>query len=294
MKNPGRTAIALILLILSIPPPTGAGDDIREVSAMWEDFVAALRRGDYRAAHGLFSPESRAALPYPDFAREYGPLSAAREAVLARPESRSTRLEGDWAEIECQGTNPGSGRRFRIVASAVKNVDVWSLVAGRNEARERLEAAAREVIRTCSAWRGLPDAAQKLARLVETGTGGPVFTSYRFETDGRDFRAIPQGQGLRPFHLDAWGMVRPGTSSANIQPLAASPGGNDMPPSILAIPPIPPPPSAPATGLPELSEPPAGPAGLTGGLPELPPPAPAPRTVGIYDQEPLTLPDSIR
>ncbi|MCC8191381.1 MAG: nuclear transport factor 2 family protein, partial [Planctomycetes bacterium] len=137
----------LLLLVLSTTRPTPAGDDIQAVTAVWADFAAALRRGDYRNAHGLFSAESRAALPYAEFVREYAPLSAAREMVVARQESLSTRVDGDWAVLAYGGHSPTTGRRFRVDVALVRNGGRWGVVAARNEAVERLEAEARTFLR---------------------------------------------------------------------------------------------------------------------------------------------------
>lgn len=268
-----RLLTALFLLLAGLCP---AGDDIQTVGALWNDFVAALRRGDYRAAHALFSEQSREALPYAAFVREYGPLSAAREMVLLRPESQSTRLEQDWAEISCVGIHPGTGQPIRIGAAAVKNRDAWGLVAARNETRERLEALARGALRQAGRLRGDPAAGRLLAEWAERNAGGnPVFRAYRFETDGTLFRALPRepGQGLRAFHLDGWDMVQPGAvASAPVVPAAAA-----VPPQPAAPPPAPavPAPRAATNGLPELTEPlfaPPFPDTLDE-MPEPPPPA---------------------
>jgi hypothetical protein len=282
-----------MMLCLSLPLSAGAVDDIQAVSALWDDFLSALRRGDYRSGHEMFSPESRAALPFLEFAREYGPLSAAREAVLAKPESRSARVEGDWAEIVSLARDPASGGRRRVVVAAVRNQGVWSLVAGRNEGRERLEAAARAVLGLAASRRGQPGAAKWLEDLAAAGR--PVFQHYRFQTNGRDFRAIPQASGLRAFYLDAWGEARPGAGSAPVPaPLPDVPGKG-----IVSPPPFPLPPEAGAPAAP----PPAGrlPAG-NGGLPELsePPPSPEPGDLpeppnggGLAGPEWFSLPDAI-
>ena len=286
----GKILFGLIVsLALSISLPIPAGDDIRAITSLWDDFLAALRRGDYPAAYALFSHESRQALPYADFTRRYGPLSAAREAVLARPESRSARVEGDWAEIASSGVWPDSGRRFRIVAAAVKNQDSWSLVAAGSETRERREAAAREVLRTAAAWRGLPDAAARLAKLVATGSNRQVFRDFVFQTDGNHFRALPQASGLRAFHLDPWGAVRPGANDGDLQALPATPAAQAKNrPAALPLPSPPAPP--PANGLPELAEPPfpSGP----GELPE-PPAFPVTRRP-LADPEAVSLPERIQ
>lgn len=207
--------LLLTALFLVFAGMGSAVDDIQAVGALWNDFVAALRRGDYRAAHALFSEQSREALPYVAFVREYGPLSAARELVLLRPEGQSTRLEEDWAEISSAGTRPGTGQVIRIGAAAVKNHGVWGLVAARNETRERLEALARGVLRRAGRLRGDPAARRTLEDwAVREAGNSPVFRAYHFETDGMQFRALPRERGLRAFHLDDWGMVQSGAAAS--------------------------------------------------------------------------------
>ena len=285
--------IALMLLFFVMSSPAArAGDDMQIVAALWSDFVQALRRGDYVHAHALFSPESRNALPYQDFVREYGPLSSARELVLARPETFSTRLDGDWAEVVYAGINPGSGRNFRIGVAAVRNQQAWRLVAARNEAPERIEAAARGVLRRIAEWRGNPEAARLarefLASLAET----PVAENYRFAAAGTFFSALPARQGLRAFHVDAWGTVREGTPGAGgtVRELPAMPPAVAAPAKAPAAAPVPA--ALPLVdGLPEMREPPATAASMMPGeLPEPPPPAP----VRVAEPERVELPDTIR
>ncbi len=311
-----RLVLILILILFLFAPSLPAGDDIQAVGALWNDFVAALRRGDYRAAHGLFSPESRAAMPYGDFVREYGPLSIAREMILARPESQSTRLDRDWAEIAYAGTSPGAGRPFRVGVSAVRNAGAWGLVAARNEENERSEAAARAFLAEASAWRGSPEAGRRLEGAIAAGGANPLFVRYRFETDGDVYRALPKSPGLRAFHTDAWGVVKQGADPAPpapppppdpIAPIARAAraplpelGETPLPPPPL---PPPPPPARPTVnGLPELSEPPLPIPGAPPGMgempePPLPPPPPPPadggKTPGGREVQEVFLPDTI-
>ncbi|MDR2390963.1 MAG: nuclear transport factor 2 family protein [Planctomycetota bacterium] len=285
----GKTLLKLIFFLLpSMAISTSAGDNIRMVTSLWDDFLAALRRGDYPAAYALFSTESREVFPYSDFSRHYGPLSAAREAVLARPESRSVRVEGDWAEIANSGVWPDSRRRFRVVAAAVQNQGSWCLVAAESEVRERQEAAAREVLRTAAAWRGLPDAAERLAELVAAGSDQPAFRDFVFQTDGDHFRALPKAPGFRAFHLDSWGAIRPGANPGGLQPLPKTPAA-PMKTQPVTVPAPPPPASSPSNGLPELAEPP-----FLSGPGELPEPPAFPVTRPFPDPEAVFLPERIQ
>ena len=202
-------SLCLSLVVLCLPTTAQAEDEFQMVSAVWTDFVSALRRGDYRRAHNLFSAESRAAMPYPQFAAEYGPLSVAREMVLARPESMSTRVEGDWAEITYSGANPTGGQPFRIGAALVRNQGSWGLVAARNEEIERLEAAARDLLRQMGQWRRQNELAEKLVALSSTDAN-PMARFYRFEVAGATVGAQPLQTGLRAFYLDGLGTVRTG------------------------------------------------------------------------------------
>ncbi|MDR3077987.1 MAG: hypothetical protein LBV15_04405, partial [Planctomycetota bacterium] len=257
------------------------------------------------------SSESRAALPYDDFVREYGPLSAAREMVLAKPESRTTRVEGDWAEITNSGILPESGRRLNLGVAAVKNQGTWRLVAARNEAAERVESLARSILRLAAAWRGWPDAGERLKELAaaETAKNNPVFVRYRFEAGGGSFYAIPLRPGLRHFHVDAWGEIRSGLSVLGHPALGT--GASQSAPAVsgrnqpnyggaLPHPQILPSGSAAsalaasrkeeAGGLPELSEPPAN----QSELPELAEPAKIIAAPAFEPDLAIPLPDAIR
>ncbi|MCL2001248.1 MAG: hypothetical protein FWG74_07415 [Planctomycetes bacterium] len=289
-------------LLLLAASPLSAGDDIHAVGMLWKDFSAALRRGDYHTAHGLFSAESRAAMSYAEFIREYSPMSAAREILLTKPESQSTRLEPDWAEIAYSGVITGTGRPFRVVVSVVKNNGVWGLVAARNEAVERLEAAARAVLAEFYARRDDPAAQRQMKEWSAPGmNGNPVFNRYRFETNGEYFRALPVGHGLRTFHVDKLGMVKPGTFAAAsspppAQPLSSSVMNQALPPKPDEIPNLSPAPARPIlNGLPELTEPPPFPATPPGleEMPEPPPPSREEKAPFGREVEEVFLPDTI-
>lgn len=331
MPKPSVFSIALFAACLAVAAAP-AGDDIGLATEVWNGFVASVRRGDYPDAHRRFSAESRSVMPYAEFVSEYGPLSAAREMVLARPESLATRLDGDWAEISYGGVNPGSGRRFKVGVSLVKNEGAWGLVAARNEKPERVEAEARSVLRAAALWRGNPDAPRLLDELQKANADSPMLRYYRFETDGRDFRAVPLVEGLRGFHVDAAGealatvppSLRPhwelrlddSASAPAPAPVSASasagaaPALGDLLPELPVPQPPPamdewpePPASGPAMGLPELTEPPllprtpSSPSGHD--MPELPEPRepPSPRSSGDVSSPLSTprvrLPDSI-
>lgn len=255
-----RMALILLLAILVAGPVRGQ-DEIQAVGAIWSDFVSSLRRGDYPNAHALFSPESRAAMPYAEFVAEYGPLSAAREMVLTKPESQGTSVDDDWAELSYGGTNPGTGRKFKVGVAFVKNDGGWGLVAARNETPEKVEAGARGLLRLLWNARGQGGAKELVAALNAAHAKNPVLQFYRIETDGRAVRAFPLRPGLRTFSLDGLGMVRsmerPATAAR--QP---APTGEMRVPEKSAIPAKEPEqPKRPewpvgADGMPELSEPP--------------------------------------
>ncbi len=279
-----------LLIFLSTIAPLAAGDDIQAVNALWSKFVQALASGQYKQAHSLFSPESRSALPFGEFVVEYGPVSAARELVLAKTENVSTSLNGDWAELTYGGHRAGTGRPFAVGVAMVKNSGEWGLVAARNEAPESLEAGARALLRSVATVRGQPNAGTLVRELLARESGNPVLTHYRFDTDGELLKAVPVAQGLRPFHVDSSGAVHPGLEPA---PVPAAP------PSV-------PEPAEPAQprpvmvdGLPELGEPPP-PPGFGSSLPPLAPPPLSPVFDGsgdmlerLPDPDKFTLPDRI-
>ena len=254
-----RTALVLFML-LALALPAAAVDDMQEVADIWKDFVSSLRRGDYPGAHALFSPESRAAMPFAEFVAEYGPLSAAREMILARPESQSSSVDNDWAEITIGGVNPGSGRRFRIGVALVRNLGSWGLVAARNEGAERAEAGARALLRAAWAARERAGPREILAAAAVAQEQNALLRQYRLEVDAAGFRAFPKEKGLRTFFVDSMGMVR---SVERTEPQSA-PGGR--PAAMTAVPPrtaMPPPLEAPSpvrrldeNGMPEMAEPP--------------------------------------
>ena len=259
-----RALILALLFMLTVDAALAAGDDFQTVGAVWSDFVASLRRGDYRNAHSLFSAESRLAMPYAEFVAEYGPLSSAREMVLAKPESQSTQVNEDWAEIAYGGVNPDTGRRFKVGVSLVRNHGVWGLVAARNEASERVEAQVRGVLRAIWVWRGQPEATQRIQEMLRTNAANPLFRFYRVDSDGQSFRAMPLREGLRAFFVDPAGQVRavgtlPAAASApsGFSPRSAA-GAAQPPLPDISFPPEQPPPATPplVNGLPELSEPP--------------------------------------
>lgn len=259
--------------------PAFAMDDMQAAGAVWNDFVASIRRGDYPNAHSLFSAESRAALSYGEFVAEYGPLSSAREMVVAKPESLSTSLDGDWAEISYGGVNPGTGRKFSVGVSLVRNRGQWGLVAARNEAIERAEAGARRLLGLLRDARDSAPPKDLVAALNAAHAPNPVMRVYRVETDGRTFRTFPLQPGLRTFYLDNSGMVRALGRTAHAEPVPAE----RLPvPQRTAVPPplpgdTPPPARRLENGLSEMAEPPPRstgprlPEGLDGEISEPPP-----------------------
>lgn len=196
--------LAMVFFCQAVP----AVDAIQSVTAVWRDFVASVRRGDYPNAHSLFSAQSQTALPYAEFVEEYGPLSVAREMVLARPDSQSTDLGDDWAEITYGGANPASGRKFRVGVSFVANDGGWGLVAARNELPERIEAGARTMLRMLWNARSQAQPRQLVAALTSAQSDSPVFQAYRLETDGTTFRAFPLQKPFRTFYVDNFGQVK--------------------------------------------------------------------------------------
>lgn len=303
--------LAAILLFCFVAAAANAGDGMRSITALWDDFSSALRRGEYPLAHSMFSAESRAAMPYQVFVLEYGPASAARELILSPPESLTTRTEGDWGEIGFSGRNSGSGQPFRVGVALVRNQGAWGLVAARNESVERLEASARYVLSLAIKWRGDPEASAKLSAWLADMKEFPTLQYYRFETDGRIFRAGPLAKGLRAFHVDEWDMVKPGLSSPPPTvllpetPTVASPAPAPSASQAAApLPdlgepaapmPLPPPPPQLVNGLPEMSEPPGATAALSGldvfQEPDIPPPLPPAEE---WTPSPAQLPDVIR
>lgn len=292
----------LVLLFCLFAFPACALDEIQGVSAAWNDFVSALRRGDYLNAHGLFSAQSRSAMPYPEFVGEYGPLSAAREMILAKPDSLSTRVDGDWGEITYGGVNPGTGRKFSVGVSFVRNSGGWGLVAARNENLERVEAGARGLLRLL--WENREHGAPRdlVAALTRAQAGNPVFRFYRLETDGERFVAFPSEDSLRVFFVNAWGEVqavdRSSPAGSPSQPRRELVGV----PAASAIAPKAPRARAPeagagnvdAFGLPELSDP-----GVAAPAPQLsdweePPMPSAAGAVPATRAPAVSLPDTIR
>lgn len=305
--------LAALLIMCCIAASARAGDGMQSITALWNDFSTALRRGDYQLAHSMFSPESRAAMPYQVFVLEYGPASVARELILSPPESLTTKTDGDWGEISFSGLNSGSGRPFRVGVALVRNQGAWGLVAARNEGVERLEASARFVLSLATKWRGDPEASAKLSSWLGGIEDFPTLQYYRFETDGRIFRAVPLSNGLRAFHVDEWDMIKPGLTSpppavllpdplADPAPTARRPAAPlpELGEPVEPLPPLPPPPPRLVNGLPELAEPP----GASAAFPELdvfqepdvPPPSPParPRQPDEWAPSPFQLPDVIR
>lgn len=285
---------SLLLCLFSAATP--ALDDIQSVTAVWSDFVASIRRGDYRNAHSLFSAESRVALPYAEFVAEYGPLSPAREMVLAKPESQATDLDGDWAELNYGGTNPGTGRKFKVGVSFVRNLGGWGLVAARNETAERVEAGIRTILRMVWDSRGRAPARELVAMVTAANSEYAIFRFYRLEAVGERFQAFPLRSGLRTFYVDESGVVR---SVEQSEPPVASPRGLTPPPerSAMPPPPMPEPPPAFGDGMPEMAEPPTVyDLNVSDELPEPPPPGAMRWDAPAAPLPPpaVTLPDAIR
>lgn len=284
--------LLLVPVFLFSCAAVAAMDDIQGVTAVWSDFVASIRRGDYPNAHSLFSPESRAALPYAEFVAEYGPLTPAREMVLARPESQATDLDGDWAEFNYGGVNPATGRKFRVGVSFVRNQGAWGLVAARNETKERVEAGIRTILRMVWDIRDRAPARELVAMVSASHGEYPIFRFYRLEAAGDRFQAFPLQPGLRTFYVDGAGVVR---SLEQPEPPGSTPRGMSPPPERSALPPPAPAPAAvDDNGMPEMAEPPpAFVFDLDGELPEPPPPG-AMGWEPASPPPPVTLPDAIR
>ena len=288
-----RLLLALAVLAALFPAPAAAGDGIGAINDVWRDFVAAVRRGDYDAAHNLFSDQSRAVFPLPAFRSEYGPLSAARETLLAEPSSLSTDISGDWGEIRFMVRFPATGRNLWVAVAFVRNDAAWSLVAARNETRERLEAGIRGALRRLAPLVADPNSGARALEAAVRELAGPLAQAYAVEVVSGTLLARPRLAGLRTFHIDSWGHIRQGPGvpgsgqlrdlAAPVReisvrsgrevpefqgvpaPIIAGPGGLDAPPPAL------PDPASPFPGMGELPDP--GMAGGRGGpLPELPDP----------------------
>lgn len=306
-----RKSAAILILCLLLAAAAPAGDGMRAIAAVWDDFASALRRGDYPLAHSMFSAESRAAMPYRVFVLEYGPASAARELILSPAESLTARTDGDWGEISFSGLNSGSGRPFRVGVALVRNQGTWGLVAARNESVERLEASARYILSLAVKWRGDAEAAPRLSAWLETLEDFPARRHYRFETNGEFFRAAPLTAGLRAFHADEWNTIKPGLSSppTPAQPplpqfTPAPPAGGRGAPLPELDEPVAPTPLPPqrrqqlVDGLPEMSEPPGAPSPFPGldvfREPDIPTPLPPRRPAEEWASPAIHLPDVIR
>lgn len=237
--------IVVVVLLLALPAPARAGDDIEAINSTWRDFVAAVRRGDYPSAHRLFSEQSQAVFPYAAFSGEYGPLSAARETVLADPSRLSTSRSGDWAEVRFSVVLPVSGRVVEVAAPFVKNNETWSLVAARNETRERFEAAARDFLRRLAPHLSGADAEEMVnAVIVRELANNQLGKAYVFAVKDRRLRAMPNVGGLRAFHVDNWGQVKQGigdaaTSLGQLAPLPNAALSPAAPPKSARLKPVP-------------------------------------------------------
>lgn len=200
--------LPLVIIVLALAGPAVALEDIQAVNALWSDFTASLRRGDYPAAHRLFSPQSQLAMPYKEFVAEYSPLSLAREMILTPADNQGANLDNDWAELSINGTNRTTGRKFKVGVSMVRNLGGWGLVAARNETVERIEAEARKLLRLAWEYRNRGKGREVAAAVSQAQTGNPVLEYYRLESDGKGFHTFPLKKGLRTFYLDQWGSVK--------------------------------------------------------------------------------------
>ncbi len=297
-------------LCLSACPARG-GDSIEAITVAWRDFIAAVRRGGYAAAHSLFSEQSREVFPFPAFVAEYGPLSAARETLMLDPSSLTTDVDGDWGVIKFTVTLPVTGQVLRVGASFVKNDDVWALVAARNETREQLEAAVRSVLRRLKPYLAQPDSEEKVADAVRRDlAASPLSQAYDIAVQNGVLSAKPKVAGLRAFHIDSWGRVRQGATRSGLGELQALPAAAAKPAAVTPARPqqsvlrqvpeftdIPSPiivsSGSTASPLGELPEPPAG--SESAGPGELPDPGMLPTPGELPEpgsfQDPYTLPE---
>jgi hypothetical protein len=213
---------ASVIAILAFGTATcGAGEGIGTINDLWRDFTAAIRRGDYQAAYQMFSEQSRSVFSYQDFVVEYGPLSAARETLLQEPNSLSTSVQGDWAEIRFSVTLPVSGQELGISAAFVRNDELWRLVAARNQSRERIEATARDTLRRLVPLLSGPNAAKAVAEAVAKDVAPtPLGNAYNMGVLDGILRALPKASGLRAFHVNNWGVVMQGRGGqGGLEPL---------------------------------------------------------------------------
>ncbi|MDR0361083.1 MAG: hypothetical protein LBJ46_00105 [Planctomycetota bacterium] len=280
--------------------PSGRGGSIQTVGAVWSDFCASLGRGDYASAYSFFSADSRQVFPFPDFLVEYGPLSRARELVLSEPIAFAVNLHGDWAEIVFTVEMPVLAQEQRISVGMVRRLGKWELVAGRNEARERTEAAARNTLRHLGGLRIADENALGAALRSPPLAGDPIFSQYRFHVADGVVAALPLRESLRPYHVAPGVPVREGRSPADA-PVQSATAPVHAPASVPAQAGRIAEPDGPvmiqATGLmPELSEPPPSGSPDSGALPELsapPPLAPAAGSGAAAPPAASRLPDRI-
>lgn len=148
---------------LSEPEAIGA-------AALWENFTSALRSGSFAEAHACFSPASRRVFSFEAFAAHYHPLTAAYEATLSPVEEGQFRLCGDYAVLRFvaasaapsalaeddrrpNGLAGSSSTRRGVMVTAlmVREDGRWWLVAAARERSEKLEALARNLLRSLAA-----------------------------------------------------------------------------------------------------------------------------------------------
>lgn len=259
-----RILALCVLLLCAASCACRAADDIQAVSAVWTDFSAALRAGEYARAHAMFTAQSQAAMDLSRFTAEYNPLSLTREMVTAKPESLTVVIDGEWAQLRYGGVFAGTGERFALSASLTRNEGIWALVADRNERPERIEAAARSLLLLYASVRGQADARERWRQALDNISSTlPVGTYYRFSNDSGVIAALSNTPRLRSFHLDAYDRVLPG-GKPTPQPLpqalpqtAQPPAPAPMPePNALWEPAEPPPLPGAGPEPPEMPEPP--------------------------------------
>lgn len=216
-----RRLLPILAFFCFCPALCGAGEGIGTVNDLWRDFTAAIRRGDYQAAYQMFSEQSRSVFPYQEFVVEYGPLSAARETFLQEPDSLSTSVQGDWAEIRFSVILPVSGQQLGVSAAFVRNDELWRLVAARNQSRERIEATARDTLRRLVPLLSGPNAAKAVAEAVAKDIAPtPLGNAYNIGVLDGILRALPKASGLRAFHVNSWGVVMQGRGGqSGLEPL---------------------------------------------------------------------------
>ncbi|MFW5858296.1 MAG: hypothetical protein ACOCX4_10480 [Planctomycetota bacterium] len=221
-------------------PGAPAGRDESAVAALWNGFVAALRRGDMDAARGAYAPASRARMPADAFAAAHHPATAYGQLLLTRAGRVRIEVEENRAWIRQATDGAASAGGGEVALFAVREGGAWGLVTPARWSVADREARARALLRE---FRSLlqPVIARvghARARELFVQAHADWFRSVRYRTVAAAYaidweatadaawilRARPRrsASGLRAFTLDAEGVLRAGS--------AASAATSSMPP----------------------------------------------------------------